>query len=87
MRNIAFCQANTYFCRKIAANMYILKKQTETGQSTNGKSLREMLNELIRENEVAVSSIASSYPVSAANGENCAALSDCGIRGWLEDTW
>ena len=44
--------------------MYILKKQTETGKSTNGKSLREMLNELIRENEVAVSSIAEEIGIN-----------------------
>ena len=44
--------------------MYIIKKQIETDQSTNEKSLREMLNELITENEVAVSSIAEEIGIN-----------------------
>lgn len=38
--------------------MYIVKKQTGTNQATSEKTLREMLNELIAENEVPVSSLA-----------------------------
>lgn len=44
--------------------MYIIKKQTGTDQSTSEKSLREMLNELITENEVAVSSIAEEIGIN-----------------------
>lgn len=38
--------------------MYIVKKQTGTNQATSERTLREMLNELITENEVPVSSLA-----------------------------
>lgn len=38
--------------------MYIVKKQTGANQATSERTLREMLNELITENEVPVSSLA-----------------------------
>lgn len=44
--------------------MYIINKKTVTGQNASDKSLREMLNELITENEVAVSSIAEEIGIN-----------------------